>query len=567
MEDIASLAQTSTVIDLSLIDWLILLFFIGFIIGMGFYLKRFARDDEDFFLAGRRNSMWVAGIAFMSANMGAMEVIGYAGNAMKYGIHCAHFYLVGAIPAMVFLGVFMMPFYYSGRIKSIPGYLKERFDEKTRVLNAFIFSIMMVLVSGISLYLLAMIMEAMLGWPWHVSVWVAAVLVALYVSMAGLISAIFTEVVQFFLIWAGILILPILGFIEISPAEVWQGLESISWGHVHLWASTVDPALNPMQMTWMGIIFGLGMTIAFGYWTTDFLIIQRAFSARDLRSARMTPIIGTFFKMLLGLVVVSIGIIALVLMQDEGTGMRALLTNASGEIQYDKALPIMMSRYLPEGMIGLGITAIVAMLMAGQAGNMSAFTAVWTYDIYQAVFNREASSQRLLRMGRIATVAGLGLAVGGAYIARSMPTVVDYLQAIASMILAPGVAIILLGMFWKRLSPNGAFWGMLTGCLASFGMFMMQQLNIVEPAFFTPVDGAGFMAANFWRGIWAWLIAGGLGILISLFTTPRSDEELRGLVWSLTERKRDEGLAWYRTVGFWATVTMVLFIIINILLW
>ncbi len=562
------LAAAEPLIRLAPVDWSILLVYLVFIVGLGFYLKKYARTDDEFFLAGRKNSAWVAGVAFMSANMGAMEVIGYAGSAVKYGIHCAHFYLIGAVPAMLFLGLFMMPFYYSGRIKSIPGYLKERFDEKTRVLNAAIFSLMMILVSGISLHLLAMIMEVFLGWKWEVSVWVAAALVALYVSMAGLISAIFTEVIQFFLIWAGILILPVLGFIDVgSPAEVWARLQHVGPGYASLWASTADPAANPLHMTWMGIVFGLGLGVAFGYWTTDFLIIQRAFSAKDLRSARLTPIIGSYFKMLLGVVVVSAGIVALVLMKDQGSGFQ-LLEKAKGGVDYDSALPLLMARYFPRGLIGLGVTAVVAMLMAGQAGNMSAFSAVWTYDLYKSVIHKGATNEQLVLMGRISTVAGLGLAVAGAYVARSMPTVIDYLQAIASVILAPGVAVILLGMIWKRMTPHGAFWGMLIGFSSAFMMFLMQKLEWVGTSFFTPIQGAGFMAANFWRAIWSWLIAAGLAVGISLFTKPRKDEELVGLVWSLTRiEHEEEKVAWYRTPGFWAAVSAVLFVFFNLYFW
>jgi len=571
-------AQKQIIISLSPVDWLILVIYVVFVIGIGFYLRRFARTDEDFFLAGRRNSAWVAGVAFMSANMGAMEVIGYTGNAVKYGMHCAHFYLISAVPAMVVLGIVMMPFYYSGRIKSIPGYLKERFDEKTRVFNAFIFSIMMVLVSGISLYLLALIMRAFLGWNWHLSVWVAAGLVALYVSLAGLMSAIFTEVIQFFLIWAGILILPILGFIEIGgPAEVGNRLVAAAQAEAHvanyytsMWSNATDPGLNAMQVTWMSLILGIGFAIGFGYWTTDFLIIQRAFSARDLRSARLTPIIGSYFKILLGVVVVSTGMIALALIKDPGSGFELMLKESSKEVNYDSALPLMMARYFPQGLIGLGITAIVAMLCAGQAGNMSAFTAVWTYDLYQAVLRRNATQTELVRMGRIATVCGLLLAVAGAYVARSMPTVIDFLQAIASMILAPGVAIILPGMFIKRITPHGAFWGMLIGCGASFSMFVVQQvLEKLEyyPYIFTPVAGTGFMAANFWRSVWAWLIAFGVAVIVSIFTKPRSDEELKGLVWGLTRIKHGEKVAWFRTPWFWALVTLGVFVVLNLLFW
>lgn len=574
------LAQTQ-IISLSAVDWLILVIYVVFVIGIGFYLTRFTKTDEDFFLAGRKNSCWVAGVAFMSANMGAMEVIGYAGNAVKYGMHCAHFYLISAVPAMIVLGLVMMPFYYSGRIKSIPGYLKERFDEKTRVFNAFIFSIMMVLVSGISLHLLAMSMQVCLGWPWYVSVWVAAGLVALYVSLAGLMSAIFTEVIQFFLIWAGILILPVLGLIEIGgPQELLNRLAEVAQSEGHaanyytsIWSNAADPQLNPMQVTWMSLIFGIGFAIGFGYWTTDFLIIQRAFSARDTRSAQLTPIIGSYFKILLGIVVVCTGLITLALIKDSGSGFE-LLTKENGDVDYDSALLMMMARYFPVGMIGLGVTAIVAMLCAGQAGNMSAFTAVWTYDLYQALFRKKASQSELVLVGRIATVCGLLLAILAAYFARAMPTVIDFLQAITSMILAPGVAIILPGMFIRRMTPHGAFWGMLVGCVASFGMFLTER--ILEMAgyseefvfsIFSPVANSGFMAANFWRSIWAWLIAFGLAMAISLFTKPRSNEELQGLVWGLTKVRHDEHVVWYRRPLFWGMVTLAIFVALNLLLW
>ena len=305
-------------IPLTLYDWAILLVYFGFILWIGFYLKKFTKTDTDFFLAGRRNSMWVCGIAFMSANMGSMEVIGYAGQSVKYGLYAAHFYLIGAVPAMLFLGVFMMPFYYHSKIKSIPGYLKARFNESSRVFNAAMFVVNMILVSGIALYFQALIFHTFLGWNWDLSIWLSAAFVALYVTLGGLLSAMFTEILQFFLIWAGILILPILGLVDIGgPAAI---SHSLSEGFKTLWSTSGSPQNNPMYITWGGLVLGLGFAIAFGYWTTDFLIIQRAFSAKDLRSARMTPIIGSYFKLLLGAVVVGTGLIALVLMNNPASG-------------------------------------------------------------------------------------------------------------------------------------------------------------------------------------------------------------------------------------------------------
>ncbi len=556
-------------IQLSVFDWIILLVYFGFIVWIGFYLKKYTKTDDDFFLAGRRNSMWVCGIAFMSANMGSMEVFGYTGQSVKYGLYAAHFYLIGAIPAMLFLGVFMMPFYYHSKIKSIPGYLKARFNESTRVFNAGMFVINMILVSGISLYLQALIFHTFLGWNWDLSIWLSAVFVALYVTLSGLLSAMFTEILQFFLIWAGILILPILGLVDIGgPAAI---AAHLSEGFKTLWSTSGNPANNPMYITWGGLVLGLGFAIAFGYWTTDFLIIQRAFSAKDLRSARMTPIIGSYFKLLLGTVVVGTGMIALVLLKDPSSGFKLLVEH--GKVNYDSVLPLLIRRYFNAGLLGVGVTSMVAMFMAGMAGNMSSFNAVWTYDIYQSVINKNASPDKLLKVGRIATVAGIILSIAAAYIARNMPSVIDYLQAISSMFLAPSVAIILLGMFWKFITPKGGLWGMLIGTVVAVFLFVAQEAKLIPVSFVIPdfsgADAQSFMAANFWRAVWAWLIASGTAITVSSFTQNKSDEELKGYVRSLVDKDKieEEKIVLYKKPEFWGGVTFIIFIVINIILW
>jgi SSS family solute:Na+ symporter len=513
--------------------------------------------------------MWVCGIAFMSANMGSMEVIGYAGQSVKYGLYAAHFYLIGAVPAMLFLGVFMMPFYYHSKIKSIPGYLKARFNESSRVFNAAMFVVNMILVSGIALYLQALIFHTFLGWNWDLSIWLSAAFVALYVTLGGLLSAMFTEILQFFLIWAGILILPILGLVDIGgPAAI---SHSLSEGFKTLWSTSGSPQNNPMYITWGGLVLGLGFAIAFGYWTTDFLIIQRAFSAKDLRSARMTPIIGSYFKLLLGAVVVGTGLIALVLMNNPSSGFTLLIEN--GKTNYDSVIPLLMCRYFTPGLIGVGVTSMVAMFMAGMAGNMSSFNAVWTYDIYHSVVNKDASPQKLVKIGRIATVSGILLSVAGAYIARSMPSVIDYLQAISSMFLAPSVAIILLGMFWKFITPKGGLWGMLIGTFVAVALFIAQEVKLIPVSFVIPdfsgADAQSYMAANFWRAVWAWLISSGTAIVVSSFTRSKTDDELRGFVYGLVDRNEsaEEKVVWYKKPEFWAVVTMVIFILINVVLW
>jgi SSS family solute:Na+ symporter len=558
-----------TPIPLSFFDWAIMFVYFAFIAWIGFYLKKFTKTDDDFFLAGRRNSMWVCGIAFMSANMGSMEVIGYTGQSIKYGLYAAHFYLIGAVPAMLFLGVFMMPFYYHSKIKSIPGYLKARFNESSRVFNAAMFVVNMVLVSGIALYLQALIFHTFLGWNWDLSIWLSAAFVALYVTLSGLLSAMFTEILQFFLIWAGILILPILGLIDIGgPAAISKNL---STGFKTLWSTSGSPMDNPMYITWGGLILGLGFAIAFGYWTTDFLIIQRAFSAKDLRSARMTPIIGSYFKLLLGAVVVGTGMIALVLINNPSSGFSLLVEN--GITNYDSVLPLLMRRYFTPGLIGVGVTSMVAMFMAGMAGNMSSFNAVWTYDIYHSVINKNASPRKLLSIGRIATVVGIILSVAGAYIARSMPTVIDYLQAISSMFLSPSVAIIILGMFWKFITPKGGLWGMLVGTFCAVALFIAQELKLIPLSFVVPdfsgVHAQSYMAANFWRAVWAWLISTVTAIVVSFFTKNKTTEELQGFVYGLVDKNKvvEEKVVLYKKPEFWAGVTLVIFIIINIVLW
>jgi SSS family solute:Na+ symporter len=326
-----------------------------------------------------------------------------------------------------------------------------------------------------------------------------------------------------------------------------------------------------MYITWGGLVLGLGFAIAFGYWTTDFLIIQRAFSAKNLRSARMTPIIGSYFKLLLGAVVVGTGLIALVLINDPSSGFNLLMEN--GKVNYDSVMPLLMRRYFTPGLIGVGVTSMVAMFMAGMAGNMSSFNAVWTYDIYHSVINKKASPKKLLSVGRIATVSGILLSIAGAYIARSMPTVIDYLQAISSMFLAPSVAIIILGMFWKFITPKGGLWGMLVGTVIAVALFIAQEIKLIPVSFVIPdfsgADAQSYMAANFWRAVWAWLISTGTAIIVSYFTKNKTDEELRGFVYGLVDMNEavEEKVVLYKKPEFWAGITLVIFVIINIVLW
>jgi len=550
-------------IGLSALDWLIIAIYFAFILGLGYYLKKFTKSQEDFFMAGRKNSMWVAGLAFLSANLGALELLGMTGNTFKYGMYVAHFYWIGAIPAMLFLGVYMMPFYYSSRIHSVPGYLKLRFDEKTRVLNGIAFAVMTVLVSGINLYAMALVLHTFLGWSWDVSMWISAATVAAYVTMSGLLSAIFTEIVQFFLIWFGLFLVSILGIVEIGGVN--EVFARVPAAYNTLWSTSGDAAQNGMMVTWGGIVLGLGFVLSFGYWTTDFLVVQRAFSAKDLRAARMTPIVASFFKMAVPFIVIVAGLVAYVLAHDPSTGF-ALLQDG-GQVNYDSALPLLIARYYPTGLIGLGITALLAGFMAGQAGNVSAFNTVWTYDIYKALINKDASDDHLLWMGRVTTIVGIIISVGTAYWAKSFPSIMDYMQAIFSWVNAPLFATMLLGMFVVWITPAGAFWGLLAGMGSSFLMFLAVKFQWISGSVITLSDNASDMAVNFWRAWWAWLICFVLTILISLVTKKKPREELVGLVKGLTPEEHDTGVPFLRRPAFYALLSLVVLIVLNIIYW
>jgi len=518
---------------------------------------------EDFFEAGRRNSAWVAGIAFVSANLGALEILGWTGGTMKYGMFVSHFYWIGALPAMLFLGIYMMPFYYSSKIHSIPGYLLLRFDEKTRILNAVSFAVMTILMSGINLYLMALVFYVILGWDLNMSIWISAAVIGMYITFGGLLSAIFTEILQFFLIWFGLFLVSVLGIIELGGLE--NIMSTLPERMSGLWSTAANSGANEMGVTWVGIALGLGFVLSFGYWTTDFLIIQRAFSAKDLDSARKTPIYASFFKMALPFIVVIGGLVAWKL-QDLGQ-LQLLSHPVTGEAWNDTALPVLIARYFPAGLVGLGITALLAGFMAGQAGNVSAFNTVFTYDIYRAIFKKDASDAHLILVGRITTVVGVFLSILTAYAAMRFNTIMDYIQAIFSWVNAPLFATMLLGMFWTRCTSAGAFWGLILGMLSSFTMFIGINFGWINSAILTFTENPSDMSNNLWRAWWAWLICLAATIIISLFTTPKPKEELVGLVKGLTEEKIHIEQPWYKKPGFIATIALVAAVALNVYFW
>jgi SSS family solute:Na+ symporter len=535
-----------------------------FILGIGFYLRRWSEGNEEFFLAGRSNSAWVSALAFLSANLGSLEILGWTGASVKYGILTAHFYWIGAVPAMLFLGVFMMKFYYKKNIYSVPGYVRVRFDEKTRFVSAFSFAVMTLLMSGVNIYLMALIFKIILGWNWHVSIWVSALTVAIYVALGGLMSAIFTEVIQFFLVWFGLVLVGILGLVKIGGfgflSELPQSLTS-------LWRITFDPSQNAMGITFWGIILGLGWVLSFGYWTTDFLVIQRAFASRDLESARLAPIIASFFKMALPFVVTFGGLIAFKLIQ---IGEIQLLQDETGKVLYDSALPALISKYYEPGLFGLGITALLAGFMAGQAGNITAFNTVFTQDIYKPIFRPQASERELVLVGRLSTIIGIFISVAAAYWAMKFPTIMDYIQAIFSWVNAPLFATILLGMFSKRITPSGAFWGLIAGMLFSFITFAGVRCGIIPAKFIALYDNPSEMSLNLWRAWWSWFITFVITILISFFTKPKPENELIGLVRGVGSESDNEVQSFYKSpffkkAEFWAIVSLAVLIALNII--
>jgi SSS family solute:Na+ symporter len=565
---------------LTLIDWLIMATYFIFVLGIGFALKRYMKTSSDFFLSGRSIPAWIAGLAFLSANLGAQEVIGMAASGAKYGIATSHFYWVGAIPAMVFVGIFMMPFYYGSRARSVPEYLKLRFDEKTRGLNAITFAAMTVFSSGISMYAMGLLLNLLLGWDFSLSIWVSAGIVLIYILLGGLTSAIYNEVLQFFLIVFGLAPLVFLG---LRDAGGWTGLQSRlavvatgngyapgAWTDSWRWMST--PAANPMGVEWFGLAMGVGFVLSFGYWCTDFLVVQRAMAADSMQAARRTPLIAAVPKMFFPFLVILPGMIAIALTSQVGETGFSLPKRADGHFNYDMAIPLMLAHYFPNGLLGLGLTALIASFMSGMAGNVTAFNTVWTYDIYQSYIKREGSDQHYLWMGRMATVFGIIVSVGAAYLATRFNNIMDMLQLVFAFVNAPLFATFLLGMFWKRATGHAAFTGLLGGTI---GAAIHHGLSLPKGAL-SGIKGGwiatwyGYpseMAQNFWTAIVAWTTCFVLTIVVSLLTRPRKDAELAGLVWSLTEIPRDENVSFLKKPSTLAIAVILLVVILNVIFW
>jgi solute:Na+ symporter, SSS family len=557
---------TNRLVQLSPVDLVIIAFYFALVLGIGFYLRGQSNTSEDFFMAGREMTAWVAGLSFLSANLGSLELMGWAAAAYQYGILATHWYWIGAIPAMLFLAIVMMPFYYISKTHSVPGYLKLRFGEASRTLSSISFAFMTVLMSGINMYSMALVLRVVLGWDINFSIWVSSVTVAIYVALGGLRSAIFNEVLQFILIWAGALLIPILGLIE---AGGWANLKlqiahNASAEYTHLWSTLGSFSDNPMGIHWTGIVFGLGFIISFGYWTTDFLVVQRVLTAKDLRSAKMAPIIGAAFKMMVPFIVVLPGLLALAVLPTKLVGETAAV--ATGGHSYNEVLPLMLARYCGPGLLGLGITALIAGFMSGMAGNVSAFTTVWTYDIYKALINKNARDAHYVSMGRWCTILGVLISVGTAYLVMQFASIMDYVQALFSFFIAPLFGTVILGMLWKRASPAGGFWGLFIGTLSSVGMWAWVKVDPSALRYVALSPHARDMAENMYRALWSCLICFFVTVAVSYLTKPKPESELTGLVYGATVIPQETGPIYHRSI-VWAVIVVIIFLILNALFW
>jgi len=471
----ASGPAPKSLLNLSSIDLVIIVIYFAFCLGIGFYLKKYANTGEDFFMAGRKMTAWIAGLSFISANLSSLETMGWSAMAYQYGMLGAHAYLIGAIPAILFLAVVMMPFYYICKTHSVPGYLQLRYGNDSRILAGISFTVMTVLVCGVNMFAMAKMLHLLLDWNIHASIWVSSITVAIYVSLGGLLSAVLNEVLQFFLIWLGTLLVPILGLIE---AGGWNGMmarinsANPGMNYTSLWAGMGSANDNPMGMHWAGMVFGLGVAVSFGYWCTDFLQVQRVLTARSLRDAENGTIIGAAFKMCVPLIVTLPGLLGLALLPSSGIHLlpesEAIM---SGGHSYNDVLPLMMARYLGPGLLGLGVSAMIAGFMSGMAGNVSAFATVWTYDVYRPLIRKKATDQHYVSMGRWCSIIGVIFGIGTAYAAMLFSNILVYLQVLVLFFIVPLFGVVIMGMLWKQATRAGGFWGLLLGTLASVFMF------------------------------------------------------------------------------------------------
>lgn len=550
-------------LDPNLVDYLLVAFYFVLVLGIGFAARRSVSSSLDFLLSGRSMPAWITGLAFISANLGAIELIGMVANGAQYGIPTVHYYWLGAIPAMVFLGIVMMPFYYGSQARSVPEFLLKRFNRTTQRVQAVIFAVASILIAGVNLFSLGLVLEALLGWPLIVAIPVAAVVVLGYITLGGLSAAIYTEVLQFFVILALLIPLTVAGLNRVGG---WDGLtRAVTAGpsagaDLNAWPGTpLTEIANPV-LSVLGIVFGLGFVLSFGYWTTNFAEVQRALSAKSMSAARRTPIIGAFPKALVVLVIVTPGMIAGILVP-QISQIKATGVDEVDGITYNNALSLLMKEVLPNGILGVAIAGLLAAFMAGMAANISSFNTVFTYDIWQDWARPGRADQYYLQVGRAVTVVGCALAIGTAFIASTSENLMDYLQSLFSFFNAPLFAIFILGLFWKRMTGPSAWIGLLSGTAAAVTVDVLVRSGVLSMS---------SQAGSFLGAIAAFVVGVGVAGAVSLVSTPQPDAALAGLVWSLTPKEQREhstegdDAGWYRSPAVLGTAVLVLTVVLYI---
>jgi solute:Na+ symporter, SSS family len=546
----------------STVDYVILAIYFVVVLGIGFVARLAIKTDLDFFLSGRSLPAWITGLAFIAANLGALEILGQAANGAQYGVAAVHYYWLGAVPAMVFLGLVMMPFYYGAKVRSVPEYLRLRFNKATHAFNAATFALATVLISGVNLFALALIIHLMLGWSIALAILVAAALVLVYITLGGLTSAIYNEVLQFFVIVAALLPLTLVALHAVGGVNGLinkvKHFKPLGEAGLHAWRGlAIHHVTNPLMSDWVGIVFGLGFVLGFGYWTTNFAEVQRALSARNMSASRRTPLIGAFPKIFLPAIIILPGLIAVVTVKGLGVG------SALG-MQYNTAIPHLIGNYLPEGMLGLAVTGMLAAFMAGVAANVTAFNTVVTYDLIQAYFAKDRDSAYYLRAGRLVTIGGILISIATAFIAKGYSNIMNYIQTLFSIFNAPLFATFIIAMFWRRATAWGGFFSIVAGTAAAYAV---NRLN----AYHTIFHFGSALSASFWQAIIAFLVDAAVMILVSLVTKPKPTEELRGLVWGLTRAEEAEVNAdprdklWWRSPALLGGVAIALVIALNII--
>jgi solute:Na+ symporter, SSS family len=525
-------------LDTNLADYLILAIYFVFVLGIGFVAKRTIKTSLDYFLSGRSLPAWITGLAFVSANLGALEILGMAANGAQYGVATLHFYWIGAIPAMVFLGIVMMPFYYGAKIRSVPEYLRLRFNDPTHIFNSLTFALATVLIAGVNLYALALVLKSLLGWPILLGIVVAAAIVLVYITLGGLSSAIYNEVLQFFVILAALVPLTIVALHDVGG---WSGLQDavrdskLGEGALHTWEGTsVSDTTNPIGASWIPIVFGLGFVLSFSYWTTNFAEVQRALSARSLGAARRTPLIGAFPKIFIPAVTIIPGLVAVVTVRGLG--------GDDPDLQYNNAIPLLMNEYLPNGMLGIALAGLIAAFMAGVAANVSAFNTVMTYDLWEPYVRPGRPDEYYIRFGRLATVGGILIGIGTATIASGYDNIMNYIQLLFSIFNAPLFATFIIGMFWKRMTPWAGLAGLVAGTFGAGATYAAYKWDII--AFGSDLE------QSFYGAMVAFVADAVVTVVVTLFTRPKPVAELQGLVYGMANEEENvdesEGV-WYRS--------------------